>query len=255
MLRGLVCAALLFVGASAGAAAAEASSIQGCLAGEGDETAPWASILLESKRHLEGALNYSSSMNVIELASSVEALMPVVDVLASFVSKPLRKDSGNLRRAASTSDLVDLEKLVDDERRIAGKRDSVVATSAYWSYLFLDFFERLLHGVMENADAALDESKETDDSANAVIRVSAQSAYDAVYAPQHNFIIRKIARGVLNFIPHRERFFVAFGRSGSERKYWKSQLKKELTSFLGALRPCLTRLRDHFSKDGIPENL
>ena len=84
---------------------------------------------------------------------------------------------------------------------------------------------------------------------------NAQRAYDAVYAPQHNFLVRKIARGVLSFIPHRERFFVAFGTSGSDRKEWKRALKDELTSFLGALRKCNKRLQDHFATDGIPENL
>ena len=214
-----------------------------------------SSILRESQRHLESAVNYSTSMDVVELARSVEALMPVVDVLASFVAKPLRKDSGNLQRAATSRDIVGLEGLVAREREVAGKRDSVVATSAYWSYLFLDFFERLLRGVEEQGDAAFDPDVARDDGANAVIRDSAQRAYDAVYAPQHNFLVRKIARGVLSFIPHRERFFVAFGTSGSDRKEWKRALKDELTSFLGALRKCNKRLQDHFATDGIPENL
>ena len=75
-----------------------------------------SSILRESQRHLESAVNYSTSMDVVELARSIETLMPVVDVLASFVAKPLRKDSGNLQRAATSRDIVDLEALVARER-------------------------------------------------------------------------------------------------------------------------------------------
>ena len=120
-----------------------------------------SSILKVSQSHLERAMFVSNtSLSVVDLASGVDALMPVVAVLASFVSKPLKKDSTNLRKAAElqltfdgSSAFVDLETLVADELRLANSvRNRPIAASAYWTTLFLEFFEKICAGVLERSE-------------------------------------------------------------------------------------------------------
>jgi len=215
------------------------------------------SILRTSQTHFEHAVLVSNhSVSVLDLASGVDALMPVITVLASFVTTPLQKDTRNLRNAASLAlepsarTPVDLEALVRDERALAGYvGHRPVEASAYWSLLFLDFFEHILDGVLARGERTLDASgPEGEKTANRAIRDAAVDAYDRTYAKHHNAVLRAIARKVLNFLPSREKFYTAFGKNGRDRKRWSRDLRGELKSFLGALRPCLARLKDHFAE-------
>jgi len=112
---------------------------------------PSASILRKGTQHLEQAIYVSnSSLSVIEVAETLDTLMPVITVLASFITTPLQRDSVNLRRAAevtlesSRQSHVDLDDLVSHEEDLAYRGHRPVAASAYWSLLFLDFFEHIL---------------------------------------------------------------------------------------------------------------
>ena len=113
---------------------------------------PSASILQKGTQHLEQAVYVSnSSLDVLQVAETLDTLMPVITVLASFITTPLQRDSVNLRRAAEVTlettncgrrDChVDLDDLVSHEEDLAYRGHRPVAASAYWSLLFLDFFE------------------------------------------------------------------------------------------------------------------
>lgn len=210
-----------------------------------------ASILRLSRGHLVAAARHSNfSLDVGEIAEGIEHLLPVVGVLASFVSKPLRKDALNLRTAAAGGD-GDLASLVSRELHERESDDRPIAASAYWSFLFLGFFETIVDGVLAAPDA-FDAAAAADARADAAIRDSAKVAYERHYAPQHNVVVRAVARKVLNFIPGRERIFRAFGRPGADRARWHGELRAELRSFLGAVRPCLQRLEDTFRGHPLP---
>ena len=106
---------------------------------------PSASILQKGTQHLEQAVYVSnSSLSVIEVAETLDTLMPVITVLASFITTPQQRDSVNLRRAAevtlesSRQSHVDLDDLVSHEEDLAYRGHRPVAASAYWSLLFLD---------------------------------------------------------------------------------------------------------------------
>ena len=124
---------------------------------------PSASILQKGTQHLEQAVYVSnSSLDVLQVAETLDTLMPVITVLASFITTPLQRDSVNLRRAAevtletSRQSHVDLDDLVSHEEDLAYRGHRPVAASAYWSLLFLDFFEHILEGVLRKGTVTLD---------------------------------------------------------------------------------------------------
>jgi len=224
------------------------------------------SILQLSRAHMEKAsAAHDGSVDVMSLGRGVSELMPVVRVLASFVSTPLGRDADNLQSAAGLAinaghcarppcSSVDLGALVKNEEAIArdyrGHRP--VAASAYWSLLFLDFFERIIEGVLERKDRTLaTAAREHDKRADEALRESARAAYAKSYAPHHNRVVRAIANKVFDFLPTREVFYRALGDAGTDRKRWDRDLKRDLEQYLSALRPTVRRLKSHF-KAGAP---
>jgi len=220
---------------------------------------PTASILQKGQGHLEKAVYVSnSSLDVLQVAETLDTLMPVITVLASFITTPLQRDSVNLRRAAEVtleatpcsqkSCHVDLDELVINERDMAYRGHRPVAASAYWSLLFLDFFENILEGVLRRAPVALDASPDKDKEANQALREAGQEAYDKTYALHHNRVVRAIARKAFAFLPPREVFYRALGDSGADRRKWGKHLRKDLETFLKASRPFVKRMKGHFAE-------
>lgn len=242
--RGRVFALLLSLAAATtmtlpgGEAAATPATLPG-----GEE----ASILRLSQSALDSAVFNASSLDAFHLAAGVESLLPVVGVLASFVAAPLKKDAAQLRSAAlAGGDERGLDALVAAERASTGTE--AVAASAYWSFLFLGFFESIVDGVL-----ARNEAFEVDDvRADLAIRDSAKDAYEKHYAPRHGRVVRAIARKILNFAPSRERLFRALKGSGAARERWAGDLRGELHRWRGAVRPCVARLEATFRRDGVP---
>ena len=224
---------------------------------------PSASILQKGTQHLEQAVYVSnSSLDVLQVAETLDTLMPVITVLASFITTPLQRDSVNLRRAAEVTlettncgrrDChVDLDDLVSHEEDLAYRGHRPVAASAYWSLLFLDFFEHILEGVLRKGTVTLDPSADKEKEANAAIRQAGRDAYDKTYAPHHNRVVRAIARRVFDFLPPREVFYRALGDAGADRGRWGKHLRRDFESFLKASRPFVKRMRGHFSEAPAP---
>ena len=100
---------------------------------------PSASILQKGTQHLEQAVYVSnSSLDVLQVAETLDTLMPVITVLASFITTPLQRDSVNLRRAAEVTlettcgrrDChVDLDDLVSHEEDLQYRGHRPVAAS------------------------------------------------------------------------------------------------------------------------------
>ena len=221
---------------------------------------PSASILRKGTQHLEQAIYVSnSSLSVIEVAETLDTLMPVITVLASFITTPLQRDSVNLRRAAEVTleatprmSHVDLDDLVSHEEDLAYRGHRPVAASAYWSLLFLDFFEHILEGVIKKSSITLDPSPNKEKEANAAIRQAGRDAYDKTYAHHHNRVVRAIARKVFDFLPPREVFYRALGDAGADRHRWGKHLRRDFEGFLKASRPFVKRMRGHFSEAPAP---
>ena len=220
---------------------------------------PSASILRKGTQHLEQAIYVSnSSLSVIEVAETLDTLMPVITVLASFITTPLQRDSVNLRRAAevtlesSRQSHVDLDDLVSHEEDLAYRGHRPVAASAYWSLLFLDFFEHILEGVIKKSSITLDPSPNKEKEANAAIRQAGRDAYDKTYAHHHNRVVRAIARKVFDFLPPREVFYRALGDAGADRHRWGKHLRRDFEGFLKASRPFVKRMRGHFAEAPAP---
>ena len=220
---------------------------------------PSASILRKGTQHLEQAIYVSnSSLSVIEVAETLDTLMPVITVLASFITTPLQRDSVNLRRAAevtletSRQSHVDLDDLVSHEEDLQYRGHRPVAASAYWSLLFLDFFEHILEGVIKKSSITLDPSPNKEKEANAAIRQAGRDAYDKTYAHHHNRVVRAIARKVFDFLPPREVFYRALGDAGADRHRWGKHLRRDFEGFLKASRPFVKRMRGHFAEAPAP---